>query len=102
MGNTMLALKNPPSLMELGVETIGTRRSAAAATSRVWGKTQLLSRVSLGGRCFQRFLVRCARRFAAKAGHLLHGVGGTHDHDLPLEDVGIVDETRREARWGSG
>ena len=34
MGNTILALKNPPSLMELGVEMIGTRWSAAAATSR--------------------------------------------------------------------
>ena len=53
------------------------------------------------GKCEHSKIFSPGARGGSKwGGDLLHGVGGTHDHDLPLEDVDVIDEPRGETLDG--
>ena len=90
-----MALKNPPSLLNWKVVTWRRRSAVGAVTS------QGENNHSCVGKCeLSKIFSPGARGGSKWGGDLLHGVGGTHDYDLPLEDVDVIDEPRGETLDG--
>ena len=110
----MFAVKKPPSLLVgviLGEAHVRREEAALAARRERVGRGQPRVAAAEGAHscAFKKKSARAAldvsrrgkpARVVDRIWDVLHGVGRTHDGDLPLKDVGVVHETRGEALDG--